>query len=75
MSEFNNKLNTQITPDLRPAIDAVGDGLAGHISKMVKDGALSANQAQFVLQKAGYFPQDMPEFIEKGGEVDGNNSN
>ena len=75
VSEFNNKLNTQITPDLRPAIDAVGDGLAGHISKMVKDGALSANQAQFVLQKAGYFPQDMPEFIEKGGEVDGNNSN
>lgn len=75
VSEFNNKLNTQITPDLRPAIDAVGDGLAGRISKMVKDGALSANQAQFVLQKAGYFPQDMPEFIEKGGEVDGNNSN
>lgn len=75
VSEFNDKLSTQITPDLRPAVDAVGDGLAGRISKMVKDGALSANQAQFVLQKAGYFSQDMPEFIEKGGEVDGNNSN
>lgn len=71
---MNSKLNTTIVPDLRPAIDAVGDGFAGRISDMVKDGALSPNQAQFVLQKAGYFPQDMPEFINEGGEEDGNNT-
>lgn len=74
VSELNSKLNTTIVPDLRPAIDAVGDGFAGRISNMVKDGALSPNQAQFVLQRAGYFPQDMPKFINEGGEKDGNNT-
>ncbi|MCT6904241.1 MAG: phage portal protein, partial [Lactobacillus sp.] len=35
VSELNSKLNTTIVPDLRPAIDAVGDGFAGRISNMV----------------------------------------
>lgn len=75
ISEFNNKLNDVITPDLRPAVDAVGDGFAGRISQMVDDGALSPNQAQFVLQRAGYFPQDLPEPKYEGGEDNDNNSN
>ena len=75
ISELNNKLNDVVTPDLRPAVDAVGDGFAGRISQMVDDGALSPNQAQFVLQRAGYFPQDLPEPKYEGGEESDNNSN
>lgn len=73
VSEFNEKLNVTVTPDLRPAVDAVGDSFAGRISKMVNDGALSPKQAQFVLQRAGYFPQDLPEY--EGGEISENNTN
>lgn len=74
-SEFENKLNTTVIPDLRSAVDATGDSFAGRISSMVKDGAISHNQALYILQKSGYFPQDMPDFQMNGGEDNENNLN
>lgn len=71
-SELNNKLNATITPNIRPAADAVGDSFASKISAMVKNGALSANQAQYILQKNGYLPQGMPK--PQGGENSEDNS-
>lgn len=74
-SEFEDKLNTSIVVDLRPAIDAVGDSYAGRISSMVKDGTISVEQSQFLLKKNGYLPQNLPEFRPKGGEEDEDNQN
>ncbi|WP_281196556.1 phage portal protein [Lactobacillus acetotolerans] len=75
-SELNNKLNTTVTPDLRPSVDAIGDGFANKISSMVKDSTISANQAQFILKRLGYLPQDLPEYQpQKGSDNNENNSN
>lgn len=82
-SELENKLNTTITPNIRSAVDATGDSFAGRISTMVKDGTLSHNQALYILQNTGYFPQDLPDYqtdtnsTQLGGENgnNGNNSN
>lgn len=76
VSELNNKLNTTVTPDMRPSVDAVGDSYASRISSMVQNGTISANQAQFILKRSGYFPQDLPAYKpQEGGESDENNSN
>jgi HK97 family phage portal protein len=75
-SELNNKLNTTVTPDLRPSVDAIGDGFANKVSSMVKDSTISANQAQFILKRLGYLPQDLPEYQpQKGSDNNENNSN
>lgn len=70
LGELNNKLNCRFTADLRPAVDPLGDGYATKISEMVKTNAIDGNQARYILQKSGYFPEDMPEYsgILKGGE-------
>jgi HK97 family phage portal protein len=75
-SELNSKLNATVTPDLRPSVDAIGDNYANKISSMVQDSIISANQAQFILKRLGYLPQDLPtDQPEKGGDNNENNSN
>ena len=59
--ELNNKLNANITLDLRSAIDPLGDEYASTIANLQKNGALGANQATWLLQQANYLPNDMPE--------------
>lgn len=59
--ELNNKLNANINLDLRPAVDPLGDNYANDVSNLCKNGALSANQASWLLKEASYFPGDMPE--------------
>ena len=75
LGELNNKLNCRFTADLRPAVDPLGDGYATKISEMVKTNAIDGNQARYILQKSGYFPEDMPEYsgILKGGEDNDSN--
>lgn len=59
--ELNNKLNANITLDLRSAIDPLGDEYASTIANLQKNGTLGANQAAWLLQQVGYLPDDMPE--------------
>lgn len=59
--ELNNKLNANITLDLRSAIDPLGDEYASTIANLQKNGTLGANQATWLLQQANYLPDDMPE--------------
>ena len=59
--ELNNKLNANITLDLRSAIDPLGDEYASTIANLQKNGTLGANQATWLLQQANYLPNDMPE--------------
>ena len=59
--ELNNKLNADITLDLRSSIDPLGDNYASTIANLQKNGTLGANQAAWLLQQANYLPDDMPE--------------
>lgn len=61
VSELDDKLNATITANLRPAIDPLGDAFATTLSGLAKDGTIANNQATWVLQQLGYFPEDMPE--------------
>lgn len=72
VSELDNKLNANITANLRPAIDPLGDAFATTLSGLAKDGTIDNNQATWVLQQLGYFPMDMPEAIQPA-EGGGNN--
>lgn len=59
--ELNNKLNANITLDLRSAIDPLGDEYASTIANLRKNGAIAANQAVWLLKESNYFPEEMPE--------------
>lgn len=87
VSELNNKLNANISLDLRSAIDPLGDSYASTIASLQKQGTLGANQASWLLQQTGYLPDDMPDKEKptaqvqpvqvvptKGGEDDGEDS-
>lgn len=67
--ELNNKLNADITLDLRSAIDPLGDEYASTIANLQKNGTLGANQAAWLLQQANYLPDDMPEKEETKVQV------
>lgn len=80
-SELSNKLNSQITYDVRPAIDATGDNFASEIGDLSSKGILSGNQGRYVLQHYGYLPNDLPipdkSIIpaNEGGEDDDDSTN
>lgn len=80
-SELSNKLNSQITYDVRPAIDATGDNFASEIGDLSSKGILSGNQGRYVLQHYGYLPDDLPAPdkstipANEGGEDDDNSTN
>ena len=61
VAELNNKLSANITLDLRSAIDPLGDNYASTIANLQKNGTLGDNQAAWLLQQAGYLPEDLPE--------------
>lgn len=79
-SELSNKLNSQITYDIRPAIDATGDNFASEIGDLSSKGILSGNQGRYVLQHYGYLPNNLPTPdkpiipAKEGGEDDGNST-
>ena len=67
--ELNDKLNANITLDLRSAIDPLGDEYASTIANLQKNGTLGANQAAWLLQQANYLPDDMPDKEEPKVQV------
>ncbi|WP_437178588.1 phage portal protein [Ligilactobacillus faecis] len=76
-AELNDKLNTTITANLRPAIDPLQDGYANTLAGLVKSGVIAYNQATYLLKETGYFPNELPDPIKqpkvepvKGGEND-----
>lgn len=73
--ELNNKLAGNIKMDLRPVVDPAGDAYAANIMNLQNNGALAANQATWLLQQAGYLPEDLPASngTAKGGDNDDGN--
>ncbi|MDA5458651.1 Phage portal protein [Weissella confusa] len=75
VGELNTKLSANITADIRPAIDPMGDGYIGMLAGIVNQGALGQNQFDYLVRKQGYLPNDMPIAImpkntSKGGETE-----
>ncbi|MCS4488384.1 phage portal protein [Streptococcus sciuri] len=85
VSELSFKLGTAIDANIYPAIDPVGDGYAQTIANLVSRGTLAHNQGVFLLKRAGFLPEDLPEAdgtilqvnspkdTMKGGEENGDN--
>lgn len=69
IAELNNKLAGQIKMDLRPVIDPIGDAYVTNISNLQKNGTIGANQATWLLQQAGYLPNDMPDKEQPQAQV------
>lgn len=69
IAELNNKLAGQIKMDLRPVIDPTGDAYVTNISNLQKDGTIASNQATWLLQQAGYLPEDLPEKEQSQAQV------
>ena len=61
VSELDDKLSASVTADIRPAIDPLGDDFATTLAGLTKNGTIANNQATWVLQQLGYFPEGMPE--------------
>lgn len=70
-SELSNKFGQSITADLRPALDPNGDDYAAKIADLRTSDVLDANQAQEILVRAGYLPNNLP--ARKEEEVNGGN--
>lgn len=62
VSELKNKLGTNVTIDIKPAIDPVNTDYTKNIATLGKDGTLDPRQVQWLLQNSGYLPEDMPDF-------------
>lgn len=82
VSELRFKLSTAIDVNIYPAIDPVGESYASTIASMVAKGTLAQNQGEFLLKRAGFLPDDLPEAdrtllsthkTTKGGEGNGDN--
>ena len=75
--ELTNKLAGNIKMDLRPVVDPTGDAYAATIMNLQTSGALAANQAAWLLQQAGYLPEELPASNDatKGGENNDGDSN
>ncbi|OIL58309.1 phage portal protein [Oenococcus oeni] len=58
LSELNNKLNAEITADMRKAIDPFGNDYA---TALLASKNLTADQVSFALQQNGYLPDGMPK--------------
>lgn len=61
LSELNNKFNTHITSNIRPAIDPLGDSYAKTLANISKSGVIAQNQATYILQQTDYLPEDLPK--------------
>lgn len=60
-SELTTKQSSDVTIDIKTAIDPVNDDYTTNINDFKKSGILASNQAVWALQQTGYLPEDIPE--------------
>ncbi|QGN59935.1 phage portal protein [Leuconostoc citreum] len=60
-SELTTKQSSDVTIDIKPAIDPVNNDYTTNINDFKKSGILASNQAVWALQQTGYLPEDIPE--------------
>ncbi len=75
LSELNNKLNANITADIRKAIDPLGNDYA---TALLASKNLTAAQVSIALKESGYLSQNVPNGVaadppQEGENVDSTN--
>ncbi|MFT8825083.1 MAG: phage portal protein [Liquorilactobacillus mali] len=68
VGEMDSKLSANITADIRPAIDPLGDDFATLVASMAKDKMLAPNQAVWMLQYGGFLPDGIPAAIDPASQ-------
>jgi len=72
IGELDNKMNSTVTANLRPALDPAGNNLATMVNTLTTGGVLAVNQATWLLKQSGFLDNDLPDPIDedslKGGE-------
>ena len=76
-SEIEDKLKTTVNVDISPAIDQDGSSYAKIVGTLTGRGAITGQQATFLLKNNGFLPDDVPDFdinmaTRKGGDNSGN---
>lgn len=61
ISELKMKLETNVSIDIKPAIDPVNTDYTKNIATFQSSDLLTARQAQWLLKNSGYLPEDMPD--------------
>ncbi|MDD9138319.1 phage portal protein [Fructobacillus sp. CRL 2054] len=61
ISELKNKLGTNVSIDIKPAIDPVNTDYTTNIATFQSNGMLSPEEAKWLLKNSGYLPSDMPD--------------
>lgn len=61
VSELEYKQGTKITTDMRQVVDPLGESMMTSVANLVRYGTLAQSQGLFVLQKAGFVENDLPE--------------
>lgn len=61
ISELKMKLETNVSIDIKPAIDPVNTDYTKNIATFQSSELLTARQAQWLLKNSGYLPEDMPD--------------
>lgn len=52
--------------DIKNMLDVDDSTLTNQVATLTKNGALSANQAQFILQRSGFLPMSLPAYEPQG---------
>ncbi|QQM59978.1 phage portal protein [Lactiplantibacillus plantarum] len=73
LDELKLKLNVpDLDLDIKNMLDVDDSMLINQVSSLAKAGALSPNQVQFLLQRSGFLPQNLPDYEP---QVEGGESN
>ncbi|KRN96846.1 phage-related portal protein [Furfurilactobacillus siliginis] len=75
LDELKQKLNApDLDLDIKDMLDVDDSTMVGQMNTLVSSGAMSPNQAQFMLQRSGYLPDGVPEYDNswKGGKSNAN---
>ena len=67
LDELKLKLNApDLALDIKNMLDVDDSMLINQVSSLANAGALSPNQAQFLLQRSGFLPQNLPDYEPQG---------
>lgn len=61
-AEIEDKLHSDIVVDVTPAIDQDGSTYAKMVATMTSRGAITGEQADFLLRQKGFLPKDTPKY-------------
>lgn len=61
-SELDNKLTADISVSVQPALDPDNSDYANQVGAALKNGAITSEQANWMLKQSGFIPADAPDY-------------